>query len=201
MVGQLPQGAPSESIGERAAADLRFIRIAMERSVAFTAVPGIGGAAMGAVGVAAAIAASAQPTPDRWLAVWLGAASVAFAIGLVTIIRKARRFEVSLAGRSAKNFAMALMAPVAGGAGVTIALWSAGAYSAMPSAWLLMYGAGVITGGMFSVPVIRIAGLAFMIFGFAAALSPPAWGNAVLGAGFGAVHLVSGIYIVRNHGG
>jgi len=201
-VGQPPPpSAPAESVGDRAAADLRFIRLAMERSSAFTAVPGTGGAAMGLVGIATAIIGARQPTPDRWLAVWLVAAVVAFVIGVFTIVRKARRAGVNLMGRSTKNFVTGLMAPVAGGTGVTIALWSAGAYSAMPAAWLLMYGAGVITGGMFSVPVVRLAGLAFMICGFGAALSPPAWSNVWLGVGFGVIHFVGGIYIVRNHGG
>jgi hypothetical protein len=173
----------------------------MERSSAFTAVPGIGGAAMGLVGVVTAFVAAGQPTPERWLVTWLVAATLAFSIGVATIVRKARRHGSNLSGRSARNFAIGLMAPVAGGAGVTLALWSARAYSALPSAWLLMYGAGVITGGMFSVPVVRIAGVAFMVCGFAAALTPPAWGNVWLGVAFGVIHLVGGIYIVRNHGG
>ena len=37
----------SVSLPERAAADLEFIRGAMERSGSFTAVPGLGGVAMG----------------------------------------------------------------------------------------------------------------------------------------------------------
>ena len=50
---------------------------------------------------------------------------------------------------------MALVAPLAAGAGVTFALWSLRAYPAMPAAWLLMYGAGVVTGGMFSVRAVQ----------------------------------------------
>ena len=44
----------------------------------FTAVPGLGGVAMGAFGLAAAAIAARQPTPERWLAVWLATAVVAF---------------------------------------------------------------------------------------------------------------------------
>jgi hypothetical protein len=50
------------SIHDRAQDDLRFIRRAMERSGTFTAVPGLGGAAMGGVGVLAALVGSMQPT-------------------------------------------------------------------------------------------------------------------------------------------
>ena len=196
-----PSSRPHESVGDRAAADLRFIRHAMGRTSAFTAVPGAGGMARGRIGAAAAVIASAQPSPERWLAVWLSAAAAGFVVGLVTISWKCRRLGTLLSGALARNFAIALVAPLAAGAGVTYALWSLGAYPAMPAAWLLMYGAGVVTGGMFSVRAVRLAGLLFMLCGFAAALTPPAWGNAWLGAGFGIVHIVSGFYIVRHHGG
>jgi hypothetical protein len=60
------------SIQDRAEDDLRFIRRAMERSGTFTAVPGYGGAAMGAVGVAATAMAALQPTATRWLSLSSG---------------------------------------------------------------------------------------------------------------------------------
>ena len=44
-------------------------------------------------------------------------------------------------------------------------------------------------------------GALFMLLGFAAALTPPAYGNAWLGVGFGALQLTGGIYIARHHGG
>ena len=173
----------------------------MERTSAFTAVPGAGGMVMGLVGAAAAVAGSLQSSPGRWLAVWMAAAAVGFVVGIVSISWKCRRLGTLLSGALARNFAVALVAPLAAGAGVTYALWSLRAYQAMPAAWLLMYGAGVVTGGMFSVRAVRLAGLLFMLCGFAAALTPPDWGNAWLGAGFGLVHIVSGYYIVRHHGG
>ena len=188
-------------LGNRAADDLRFIRLAMERSSAFTAVPGTGAVVMGGIGLVAAGMGRLQTTPDRWLAVWVVAAAIAFVAGLWAITRKATRNNTVLTGALARNFAVAGVAPLVAGAGVTYALWTAGAYSVMPAAWLLMYGAGVITGGMFSVRVVRVAGLMFMALGFAAAFSPSGWGNVWLGAGFGVIHIVIGIYIARHHGG
>ena len=47
------------SIQGRAAADLHFIRQTMERSATFTAVPGMGGAAMGGIGL------SPRASPQR----------------------------------------------------------------------------------------------------------------------------------------
>src|SRR4029079_3792658 len=73
----------------RAADDLRFIRRALARSSTFTAVPGYGGMAMGAVGIVAAVVGQMQPNAARWLASWLVAAAVACAIGIAAIRRKA----------------------------------------------------------------------------------------------------------------
>src|SRR5262247_1244241 len=73
-VGPEPQ---PRVISNRAADDLTYIRSAMERSSAFTAVPGAGGVVTGAIGLIAAAVGARQPTAERWLATWLGAASMA----------------------------------------------------------------------------------------------------------------------------
>ena len=173
----------------------------MERGSIFTAIPGLGGMVMGIVGLGAAGLGAVQRTPERWLVVWLSAAVVAFAWGATAIVRKAARAGVPLTGRAARSFAVALCAPIAAGAGITFALWSTRTFSAMPTVWLLLYGAGVVAGGAFSVPAVRITGAIFMLLGFTAALTPPAWGNLWLGAGFGITQLAAGFYIARHHGG
>src|SRR2546423_4539042 len=65
----------------RALDNLRYIRQTMERAGSFTAVPGGGQIAGGTTALAAAFVASRQRTPELWLATWLGAATVALAIG------------------------------------------------------------------------------------------------------------------------
>jgi len=189
------------SLGGQAADNLRFIRQAMERSATFTAVPGAGGAVMGVVALAAAAVASRQATADRWLGVWLAAAVAAAAVGLVTMARKARQAGLSLSGANARRFAVGLAAPCVAGAALTYALWATRTHSVMPAAWLLLYGAGVLTGGAFSVPAVRVMGALFMVLGLAAVATPPGWGNLWLGAGFGALQVGFGIYIARHHGG
>jgi hypothetical protein len=189
------------SVGGHAEDTLRYIRRSMERSATFTAVPGAGGAVMGGLGAAAALLAAVQPTPDRWLAVWLGTATVAAAVGVAAILRKARRAGLSLSGANARHFAVGLAAPFAAGAGVTYDLWSTGSYATMPVVWLLVYGAGVLTGGAYSVPAVRVMGACFMVLGLAAVVSPPEWGNVWLGVGFGGLQIAFGLYIARHHGG
>ena len=189
------------SIQDRAKDDLRFIRRAMERSGTFTAVPGLGGAGMGVVGVVAAAIASFQPTAERWLATWLGAAAIAFAIGLTAMLRKASRAGIPLTGAVGRRFALSLSAPLAAGAALTAGLAMAGNWSMMPAVWLLLYGTGVVTGGALSVPVVAVAGFCFMFLGVVALVTPPAWGNVWLGLGFGVVHMTFGLYVARKHGG
>lgn len=185
----------------RAADDLRVIRRAMERSGTFTAVPGYGGAVMGVVGLAAALVGSVQPTTERWLATWLLAAVAACLVEVVTMRHKAAQAGVLLSGAVAQRFALGLLPPLAAGAALTWALWSAGLWTLMPPVWLLLYGAGVITGGIVSVQTVQVMGVCLMALGLAALVTPPAWGHVWLGAGFGLTHIGFGLYIARRHGG
>jgi hypothetical protein len=189
------------SLQGRAADDLRYIRNAMERSSTFTAVPGVGGAAMGVVGLVAAVIASWQPTAERWLATWLIAAPVALTIGIVSIRRKAAHAGVPLTGAVGRRFALSLAAPLVAGAALTAGLAQAGNWSLMPAVWLLLYGTGVTTGGVHSVPIVLLVGVCFMLVGVVAMLTPPEWGNVWLGVGFGLLHVTFGLYIARKHGG
>src|SRR5687767_12493123 len=99
------------SIQGRAADDLRFIRHTMERSATFTAVPGVGGALMGSIGLAAAGIAAFQPSAERWIATWCVAAAAAIIVGLVLMRRKGIRAGIPLGGAPARRFALSLAAP------------------------------------------------------------------------------------------
>lgn len=115
--------------------------------------------------------------------------------------RKARQAGATLTGANARRFALALAAPFVAGAAITYELWAIGTYPVMPPVWLLLYGAGLLTGGMFSVAAVRWIGALFMALGLAAMLAPPEWGNLWLALGFGGLQLGFGVYIARNHGG
>jgi hypothetical protein len=188
-------------MGDHAAENLSFIRHTMERSATFTAVPGGGGMAMGAIGLIAAAAGAMQPSAERWLTVWLAAAVVACGVGVWTMRRKASRVGMPLTGPPARRFALSLAAPLVAGAALTGALVAHGVWALMPSVWLLLYGAGVITGGAFSVAPMRLLGALFMALGIAALVTPPSWGNAWLALGFGALQLAFGRHIARAYGG
>lgn len=181
--------------------DLRFIRKTMERGAAFTAVPGWGGATMGATALAAAAIASSQASPDRWLLVWVIEAALAVLIGIVAIQRKARRAKLPVLSGAGRKFILSFLPPALAGVALTAALWRAGAYELLPGAWLLLYGAAVVTAGTFSVRIIPVMGICFMVFGVAALLAMPTAGDLAMALGFGGLHIGFGITIARRHGG
>jgi hypothetical protein len=183
------------------AADLRFIRDTMERSAAFTAVSGVGYMILGVTALAAAALAARQTSSFAWLRVWLADGVLAAAIGLLACTWKANRRGLPLFSGPARKVALGLAPPLVAGAFLTFLLFRAGLASALPATWLLLYGAGIITGGAFSVAIVPVMGLCFMLLGGLAVLAPAAWGNWFLAAGFGGLHIIFGFLISRRHGG
>ena len=84
---------------------------------------------------------------------------------------------------------------------LTPAMVRGGAFDALPAMWLLLYGAAFVSSGAFSLRVIPMMGIGFMLFGAAAALLPLPVANLLLGAAFGGLHIVFGLIIARNYGG
>jgi len=181
--------------------DLRFIRDTMERSAAFTAVSGWGTVLLGCTAIAAAAMSARQLTPFGWLRIWLAEGLLAVAIGLLACTWKATRRGLPLFSGPARKVALGLAPPLVAGAFLTFLLFRAGLVSALPATWLLLYGAGIMTGGAFSVPTVPVMGVCFMLLGGLAVLGPSAWGNWFLGAGFGGLHIIFGFLIARRHGG
>jgi hypothetical protein len=181
--------------------NLSFIRSTMERATAFTAVPGWGGVAMGVTALAATALAHRSTSTGEWLAVWLGASFLALTIGGWSMLVKARRGGTSVFSYSGRRFVLSYVPPLIVGGLLSVVLVRAGLYAALPGTWLLLYGTGVVTGGAFSVRVVPIMGLCFMALGALALLAPPTWGNWLMAAGFGGLHIIFGVIIARRYGG
>ena len=181
--------------------DLRFIRETMENASSFTAVPGWGGVLMGVTALVAAVVASWQRSAQAWLTTWGLALLCGFAVGASAVFWKARRAETPVFARPGRKFVLSLFPPLLAGAILTVVVYRAGLFSLLPGVWLLLYGAGVVTGGAFSVKVVPVMGLCFMLAGVLALFCPGGWGNGFMAAGFGGLHIIFGTIIARRYGG
>jgi hypothetical protein len=188
-------------IHDHAIANIRYIRETMERAGSFTAVPGWGGVAMGVSAVIASFIAARQTDPSAWIATWLIEGALAIALGCLFMQRKAVAAGLPLWSPPTRKFVFSFVPPMLVGAALTLVLWHAGMIAILPGMWLMLYGAGIISGGAFSTPVVPVMGIFFEIVGGLALCSPVAWNDAWLAVGFGGLHIVFGVLIARRYGG
>jgi hypothetical protein len=198
---RLAESPEPPALHDRAMDNIRFIRETMERASAFTAVPGWGQVAMGVTALVATYLAAHEPTARRWLFTWLAEAIIALLIAGWTMDRKAHATSTPLLSGPARKVAFSLSPPLIVGALLTAVLFRLRVTSLIPGVWLLLYGTGVVTGGMFSVGIVPLMGICFMALGAIALFASPAWANWLLGAGFGGLHIIFGIIIARKYGG
>jgi len=185
----------------RAMDNLAFIRDTMEKAGSFTAVSGWGMVAVGIIASIAAIIASAQHSVLRSIYVWIAAAVLAPAVSAWAIWRKARRAHMPLLSGPGRKFLLSFSPPMLVGALLTIVLYRGGVVEAIPGMWLLLYGTAVVAGGSFSVRLIPVMGICFMLAGTLALFTPPNWNDWIMAAAFGGLHIAFGIPIARRHGG
>jgi hypothetical protein len=181
--------------------NLAFIRDTMEAAGAFTAVSGWAMVAVGIIATVAAMIASAQHSILESLYVWIAAAVLAPAVMLWGIVRKARRAHMPLLSGPARKFVLSFSPPILVGAVLTIVLFRAGLVVAIPGMWLLLYGTAVVAGGAFSVKIVPVMGICFMLAGTLALFTPTPWNDWIMAAAFGGLHIGFGIPIARRHGG
>ena len=188
-------------ISDRAADNLRFIRETMERSTAFTAVPGYGGILMGVTACVAAYIANTRILLSDALAVWIVEAGLAFCIGLLAMWQKSKIAGQSLISTPAKKFAMSFLPPLLAGAVIVVGLWSRGNVYDLAPICILAYGAAIVCGGAFSVRVVPMMGWCFIAAGALAFMLPSNYGNLMMALSFGALHIIFGAIIARQYGG
>lgn len=194
-------GEEPPALHERAMDNLRYIRETMERASSFTAVSGWGQVAIGATALGATFVAARQATMEAWITTWLFEALLSIVIAGWTMDRKARAVGMPLLSGPGRKVAFSLSPPMFVGCLLTVVLYRAGLMTAIPGMWLLLYGTGVVTGGMFSVGIVPVMGLCFMLLGACTLFCPAAWTNVLMAAGFGGLHIIFGIIIARRHGG
>jgi hypothetical protein len=188
-------------IDSGAVENLLYIRQTIEAAHTFTTVPGKGCIAMGITALAAVALESYPPLAPYWLAIWIGAAAIACASALWFMEQKAHAQGLSLRRAVARRFFMTLAPAFLSGAILTAALVGRVDRELITGTWLLLYGTGLTACGLFAVPAVFTAGVAFMALGTATLWLPPGSSHVVLALGFGGIHLALGAVIVRHHGG
>ena len=193
--------ASPQPLHDRALENIRFIRETMARAGSFTAVPGWGMVAVGFTALAATQVAAQQATRTGWLWVWLAEAVLGIGLGGATLVRKARAANDPVLSGPGRRFGLSFVPPLLVGALLTLALSSAGQIRLLPGTWLLLYGTAIATAGAFSVRIVPLMGMGFMLLGTAALFSPASWWPWYLGGGFGGLHILFGTIIARRYGG
>jgi hypothetical protein len=196
-----PRRLDPTPIDSGAVENLRYIRSTIEAVHTFTTVPGKGCIAMGITALAAVGLESIPALASFWLEIWLGAAIIACGAALWFMEQKARAQGLSLRRAVARRFFMTLAPAFLSGAILTIALAGHVDREIITGMWLLLYGAGLSACGLFAIPAVLTAGIAFMGLGAATLWLPPGSAHIVLALGFGGIHFALGAAIMRNHGG
>jgi hypothetical protein len=191
-------------IESRALGTLSYIRSSIDAAGSL-AVPGASGIVMGTIGMIAAVFASLPALSTRWLEIWMAAAVVAFLLGGALVARQATQRGRSLISGPIRKFMLCLGPSLLAGVVLTFVLWRADLERLIPGMWLLLYGCAVIACSTVtnsqSQKFIASMGAMFVLLSFAGFAAPPALQTAILGAGFGVLHLVFGMLIGRlSHG-
>jgi MFS family permease len=185
----------------RAMDNLRFIRETMEAAATFTAVSGWGTVVIGVTAIAAAALAAAAHDTTSWILIWLCEAALSVAISVYTMALKARAAKLPLWSEPARKILFSFAPPMIGGALLTLVFFQRGLVPLLPGVWMLLYGIGVVAAGTFSVRIVPVMGVAFMLVGTIALFAPSSLSTQYMAAGFGGLHLFFGTLIARRHGG
>lgn len=199
-----PPMAKDEAL--RALSDIRAVIDRTAKYTTFSAMSGFvaGAAAMLGSGFFGLITTWPGTNPlhgSTFLAVWAGVFAVA-AVGLsvFTWMKARQRGQRVWTPITCMAFG-SMMGPGVCGVLGSAALIHAGAYDLLPGLWLAMYGCGMYVVSYFASNFLRWMGLAFMALGTAAWFSPAGLAPLWLGLGFGGLHVVFGLIVLKRFRG
>ena len=198
------QSEAPAAIESRALGTLAYIRASIESSSSMD-VPGMAGIVMGIIGVLAAIVVSLPRWAAHWLAIWLAAAVVALVLGGALVARQiVQRGHARYLG-PVRKFLLCLCTALLAGAVLTLVLGTAGETRVIPGMWLLLYGCAVLSASTATVAgiarLICMMGGLFVVLGLMTFALPVTAHTAMLGLGFGLLHIIFGFLIGRlTHG-
>lgn len=201
---------------DEARARMEEIQRIMERATLWTLLPGtaaVVGGLLVLVGCAAsywmfrsldfaAIINMSLSAQVAFCVMWFAIGVAGVIVEVVLTARAAKRQGLSPKVRSARVAAFSLTPSVVVAAVLTLKFL-------MPAeprpeeiqyivpVWMMLYGTGVYTAGLFSIRPPRILGLTFIAMGVVALLGFQQYGVVSAALSFGLLHIVFGIYILR----
>ncbi|MFC4314438.1 hypothetical protein ACFPN2_35560 [Steroidobacter flavus] len=192
--------AKTVSLDMHAMATLRYIRESMD-AAGCVAVPGSAGIAMGMVGLAAMVLSLLPDLAQHWFAIWVAAGPIAALAGALLMTRSTSVVSFIATGTPGRKLLLGLIPCLFAGAVLTAVLWKANDIGAIPGAWLLLYGCSLISASAFIKMIVAWMGACFVALGVIAFMVPESLHVALLGLGFGGLHILFGILIGRDaHG-
>ena len=194
MLDPKSSGHNTVALDTHALGTLQYIRASID-AAGLLAVPGSAGIAMGAVGVLTALLVSLKPLAVHWLQIWLIAGLVAIAFGTALMVHQVVTRGTALYRGPLRKFLMCLCPPLLVGGVLTWQLWLHGEIALIPGVWLLMYGCAVMAASTLTRRALAVMGALLAVLGVIALQLPLSYQNAVLGVGFGGLHLLFGILI------
>jgi hypothetical protein len=199
---------------DEAQARMREIQRIMETATLFTLLPGtaaiVGGALvflgcgvsyglLGSLDLADILRLSPAGRVGFCL-MWFAIAVAAVAVNVFFTARLAAQQGIALHARPAQVAMFALTPCVLVAAVLSLRFLMSGQSDEIryiAPVWMLLYGTGVYTAGLFSIRPPRVLGLAFFLAGVVVLFCFPAYGVLSVGASFGLLHVVFGIYVLQ----
>ncbi len=189
------------AIESRALGTLAYIRASIDSSGSLH-VPGMAGIVMGIIGILAAILVSLPPWAPHWLEIWPAAAVIALCFGGALVARQIAPHSHTRYLGPARKFLLCLCPALLAGAVLTLVLVSADMTILIPGVWLLLYGCAVLSASTVTTAGITrqvcAMGTLFVALGSVTFALPAAAHTAMLGLGFGVLHIIFGILIGRS---
>jgi hypothetical protein len=126
------------------------------------------------------------------------------------MILKAQRNNTRILLGPGRRFLLGFAPAIAVGCVLTEVFYGSRILPSMPGMWLMLYGVGVLNAGAFSISIVPLMGISFMVLGVITSFVPlvqlPLPGyvytqDILLAVGFGGLHIVFGLIIALRHGG
>lgn len=132
--------------------------------------------------------------------IWSCVFLISLAAHIYFIVRKARKNSEPVLSRLARLVLYALCPPLLVGAFLTVFCYLSNTSILLPAVWLLCYGLGVWSAGLFSIPESRWLGAAFIITGIITIFGLNHYGIIILAIAFGGYHIVYGWRLLARYG-